>query len=532
MQATLSFHDLTFTWPDGDTPLSGLTFDLGPGRYGLVGSNGAGKSTLLRVAAGRLTATSGRVTTTGRIGYLPQDAVTGDTVAAALGVAERLTALEAIEAGSTDPDVFDTVGDDWDVADRSVAVLSRLGLAHLDLDRTVDGLSGGELTMLALGGLLLDRPDVLLLDEPSNNLDRLARRRLWNVIDGFGGLLVLASHDRELLGHVDQIGEVRDGTVRWFGGGFEAYAAAIATEQEAAERRARDAAADLRKQRREWADTQVKLARRARYGKKMTKQKREPKIIMNARKRAAQESAGRLKDQHQQDVRQARERLDAARAEVRDDREIRLDLPKTAVPANRVVLTMEQVRPRHVDLVVDLELRGPERLGLSGPNGSGKSTVLRTALGLLEPRSGDVRLRVPARYLPQRLDGVLDDDRSVIENVRAAAPSRSETELRSVLGRMLFRGRRADQRLGSLSGGERLRATLACALHADVAPQLLALDEPTNHLDLPSIRHLVEALGSFEGALLVISHDERFLDDLELDRAVDVRDLGGTDLAG
>jgi len=532
MQATLSFHDLTLTWPDGDTPLAGITTDLGPGRYGLIGANGSGKSTLLRLIAGDLAATSGSVTTPGRIAYLPQDSVTGDTVAAVLGVADQVRALRAIESGNTDQEHFDTIGDDWDVEERAAVVLGRLGLSRLTLDRSVDGLSGGELTLLALGGRLLTRPDILLLDEPSNNLDRHARERLLDVVDQFNGLLLVASHDRELLGHVDRIGEVRGGTIRWFAGGYDDYASTVAAEQEVAEREVRDAASDLRKQRRELVDAEVKLARRRRYGQKMKEQKREPKIVMGARKRAAEVSAARLRGQHQGDVDDARSRLEHAEAKVRDDREIRLDLPDTVVPTGRIVLTMEQVLLPHVDLTVDLDIRGPERVAINGPNGSGKSTLLRTALGMTEPLAGEVRVRVPARYLPQRLDHLLDPSLSVVDNLRAAAPSKSETELRSALARLLFRARRADQLVGTLSGGERLRATLACVLNADVAPQLLVLDEPTNNLDLASIRHLVEALESYGGALLVVSHDERFLDDLLLDRAVDVRRFGGDDLAG
>jgi ATPase subunit of ABC transporter with duplicated ATPase domains len=206
---------------------------------------------------------------------------------------------------------------------------------------------------------------------------------------------------------------------------------------------------------------------------------------------------------------------------VRDGREIRLDLPATAVPPSRMVLTTENLRIANTGTEVELDLRGQERVGLIGRNGSGKTTLLRTVVGEIPPASGEVRLRVPARHLPQRMD-VLDDHLSVVDNVRRHAPDADPQHVRHQLARMLFRGRSAEQPASTLSGGERLRATLACVLLAEPAPQLLLLDEPTNNLDLHSVRRLVEALASYSGAMLVVSHDVHFLDDLDLDRVVDL----------
>jgi ATPase subunit of ABC transporter with duplicated ATPase domains len=349
----------------------------------------------------------------------------------------------------------------------------------------------------------------------------VARRRLHDVVTSWQGCLVVASHDRALLSMMDDIGELRDGTLRWFGGPFEVYEQIVEAEQDTARRAVRDAESDLRKQRRELADADVKLARRRRYGQKKAEQKREPKIVMGARKRAAQVSAGRLRGGHEEDVSEARERLDAAEQQVRDDREIRLDLPATTVPPSRVVLTTEDLRLVHTGAAVELDLRGPERVRVAGRNGSGKTTLLRTIAGDIAPAGGQVHLRVPARHLPQRMD-VLDDRLSVVDNVRRHAPEADPEHIRHQLARLLFRGRSAEQLASTLSGGERLRATLACALLAEPAPQLLMLDEPTNNLDLTSIRRLVEALSSYGGAMLVVTHDEHFLADLGLDRVVDL----------
>ncbi|MGW3340743.1 ABC-F family ATP-binding cassette domain-containing protein [Streptomyces sp. NPDC001009] len=523
---SLSATSLTFAWPDGTPVLDGLDISFGPGRTGLVGANGSGKSTLLKLLSGSLTPTDGTIRVSGEIGLLPQN-VTLDTalrVEAALGIAAKRAALHAIEAGDVSEEHFETLDEDWDVEERALVTLGELGLGHIGLDRTVGEVSGGESVLLRLAALLLRRPDVLLLDEPTNNLDLYARRRLYAAVAGWPGVLVVVSHDRELLDMVDQIADLRAGEVAWYGGNYSAYEEALAVEQEAAERTVRAAEADVRKQRRELSDAQMKLARRKRYGQKMYDSKREPKIVMGARKRAAQESAGKHRIMHEERLAEARERLDEAVEAVRDDDEIRVDLPYTAVPPGRQVLTLEKLETVHGPRVEGLlDLRGPERIALVGRNGSGKTTLLRTIAGELAPVSGLAEAHVPLRFLPQRLD-VLDDGATVAENVARFAPGATPNRVRARLARFLFRGKRADQHAGTLSGGERFRAALAALLLAEPAPQLLLLDEPTNNLDMASVHQLTSALESYEGALIVAGHDLPFLDSIGITRWLLVAD--------
>ncbi|MEV5430455.1 ABC-F family ATP-binding cassette domain-containing protein [Streptomyces sp. NPDC052701] len=520
MSTSVTVTSLSFAWPDGTPVFEGLDVSFGPGRTGLVGVNGSGKSTLLKLIAGELLPAEGAVRVAGEVGYLPQN-VTLDTalrVDEALGIAGRRAALHAIEAGDAAEEHFETVGDDWDVEERALAALGELGLGHLGLDRTVGEVSGGESVLLRLAALLLRRPDVLLLDEPTNNLDLYARRRLYAAVGSWPGVTVVVSHDRDLLELVDQIADLRSGEITWYGGNYSAYEEALAVEQEAAERMVRVAEADLRKQKRELADAQVKLARRRRYGQKMWDQKREPKIVMGARKRAAQESAGKHRVMHEEKLAEARERLDEAVEAVRDDDVIRVDLPHTAVPPGRTVLTLQDLEPAYGARVRGgFELRGPERIALIGRNGAGKTTLLRTVCGELAPVAGEVRAHVPLRFLPQRLD-VLDGELTVAENVARFAPGATANRIRARLARFLFRGARADQKAATLSGGERFRAALAALMLAEPAPQLLMLDEPTNNLDMASVRQLTTALDSYEGALIVASHDLPFLESLGITR--------------
>ncbi|MER5792698.1 ABC-F family ATP-binding cassette domain-containing protein [Streptomyces sp. NPDC001980] len=520
MSASVTITSLSFAWPDGSPVFDGLDISFGPGRTGLVGVNGSGKSTLLKLVAGELTPADGSVKVAGEVGHLPQN-VTLDTalrVEEVLGIAARRAALHAIEAGDASERHFETLGDDWDVEERALVTLGELGLGHIGLDRTVGEVSGGESVLLRLAALLLRRPDVLLLDEPTNNLDLYARRRLYAAVASWPGVLIVVSHDRELLDLVDQIADLRAGEVTWYGGNFSAYEEALAVEQEAAERMVRVAEADVRKQKRELSDAQVKLARRKRYGQKMFEQKREPKIVMGARRRAAQESAGKHRIMHEERLSEAKERLDEAVEAVREDDEIRVELPYTAVPPGRNVLTLENLELAHGSRVKGIvDLRGPERIALIGRNGAGKTTLLRTIAGELAPVAGEAHAHVPLRFLPQRLD-VLDDELTVAENVARFAPDAGNNRIRARLARFLFRGARADQQAGTLSGGERFRAALAALLLAEPAPQLLMLDEPTNNLDMASVRQLTTALESYAGALIVASHDLPFLESIGVTR--------------
>ncbi|MFC9326095.1 ABC-F family ATP-binding cassette domain-containing protein [Kitasatospora sp. NPDC057015] len=517
-QTAVLCTDLGFDWPDGSTVLDGFQLAVGPGRTGLIGLNGAGKSTLLRLIAGELTPTAGSVRVAGELGYLPQGLTLDTTlrVDEALGIRAAREALHAIESGDTDERHYDALGEDWDVEERARATLDRLGLDRLGLDRTTGELSGGEAVLLRLAALLLRRPDVLLLDEPTNNLDLAARERLYETVASWHGVMVIVSHDRELLRYVDQIADLRDGAVTWYGGDIAQYERTVAAQQETAERLVRAAEADVQRQKRDLSEARIRLERSASYGRKRSVTRNDPKIFAGKFKRQAQETAGRLQGMHTERLDEARQRLGAAEEAVRDDAEIRVDLPRTEVPAGRTVLSLVKVRLPY-GVGADLELRGAERVALVGRNGSGKTTLLRTVAGELAPLAGEIDTPVPLRHLPQRLD-LLDDSLSVVDNVKAFAPGAGDNAVRARLARFLFRGARAEQLAGTLSGGERFRATLAALLLADPAPQLLLLDEPTNNLDLASVRQLTEALAGYRGALVVASHDLPFLRGLGVTR--------------
>ena len=497
---TLATVGLGLTWPDGTVALHDLDLTVPPGRTALVGANGTGKSTLLRLLAGEIAPTTGRVVVTGEVALLHQDLLTAPGASARaedlLGITARRRALHRIEGGSTDPADFDALGDDWDVEERTVALLERLGLPGALLDRGLSELSGGEVVRVALAGLLLRRPDVLLLDEPTNNLDRDSRARLHEVLDGWGGTLLVVSHDRELLEHVDRVVDLRrrhDGVVSatWYGGGYTAYREQVETEQRAATQAVATARADVRRQQRDRQEAERLLAQRRRQGARTAVRTNMGKGAQDFWRNRSERNAADYRALHDQRLQTAREELAEAESRVHEDAPIHIDLPGTEVPRGRRVLRARGV-PLLDGSILDLDVVGPERIAVTGPNGSGKTTLLRR---LLDPGAVDaeVQVLVPAGVLSQRLD-LLDDTLGIDAALARLAPDVDPQERRARLARFGFRGASGDLVVGSLSGGERLRATLTEVLLAEPPPHLLVLDEWTNNLDLDSLELLTYAL--------------------------------------
>ncbi|WP_426702340.1 ABC-F family ATP-binding cassette domain-containing protein [Rhodanobacter sp. Col0626] len=524
--------NLVFSWPDGTPVLEGLSFVLGAVRTGLVAPNGAGKSSLLKLLAGELQPQAGRIEVSGVVGYLPQSlAMDGDaTVAEVLGIAAKLHALEAIAAGDANTAHFDVVDGDWDLRERSMSTLARLGLGDVALERRLSTFSGGEAMWLGLAAQLLRHPDVLLLDEPTNNLDQAARQRLYSVLQDWKGCLLVASHDRELLERMDQIAELMPAELRLYGGGFAFYREALETAQRAAEQQVRNLRSEVKREQREMQQSRERAARRAGNAARGLADAGLPRIVAGNRKSAAQATAAKTDATHAARVDQVRSRLHDASRALRETAPLDLSLPATRVPSDRVLFAAEGLRVEQGgrDLFgphgLALSIHGPQRIALRGANGAGKSSLLRVIAGELPPDAGSVQ-RGAGRvaYLSQRLDR-LDPARTVAENFAFTAPDMPAQERANLLARLQFQGDRMHLPTTALSGGERLRAVLACVLHATPAPQLLLLDEPTNNLDLASVDLLAQALRAYEGALVVVSHDPAFLAEIDVGRWIELSD--------
>jgi ATPase subunit of ABC transporter with duplicated ATPase domains len=524
MSAFITLESVAAATPDGRRLFENLTLSIGTERIGLVGRNGVGKSSLLAILAGTRLPAAGTVARAGTVVMLDQapDLSTDDRLVALLGVAPDWDRLSRIEAGQGDEtDLNDA---DWDLPGRITQALADVGLGELDPERPARSLSGGQATRAALARLLIAAPDVLLLDEPTNNLDAEARDLVTRVLGRWKGGAVVVSHDRTLLRGMDRIVELSGLGARSYGGGYDLYVERKAQEAAAAERDLDHAERETRRVARETQVARERKDRRDAVGKKFAAKGGTPKILLGMMAERAEMSGAREGKLAQRLVSDAAEAKASAEARVERLKTLAFDLPPSHLPAGRTVLDFDGVSFAWSDdapVITDLSFQiiGPERVAAVGPNGAGKTTLIRLATGDLAPTRGEVRRGVSAALLDQRA-ALLDDDQTILENFRRLNPAASVNDAHAALARFLFRNAAAHQVAGTLSGGERLRAALACVLCGATPPQLLILDEPTNHLDLASIEAVEAALAGYDGALLVVSHDEDFLDAVGVERRI------------
>lgn len=516
----LSVEGVSYVLPNGETLFSGLTENFDQRHTGLVGRNGSGKTVLARILSGQLQPTHGRCVRAGAVHYLAQQVRprADATVADLAGVRGVLDALKRIEGGSSAQEDFDAVADRWDIEQQLGQALAQHGLTPLDASTPAGVLSGGEAMRVALIGAQLSDADFLVLDEPSNHLDRHSRRALVEWLHHWQRGLLVISHDRQLLTRMDRIVELSCLGLRSYGGSYTFYVQAKAQEQQSALAELDRAKLDRRREEQSMRQQRERQEKRQTRGMRSAKEANQAKVLLGRQKERSEQSMGKLRRQQTDAQLELSQRVREAAAQTADDLHIYLHESSDPEAAPRNVAELDNVQLPFVSQVtrcLNLLVAGQQRIGLLGRNGCGKSTLLKVLAGRIEPMAGVCKVTNRVAYLDQGLD-ILDAHRPVLEQLQAVNHTLSEGELRTRLAQLGLDAPRIAMPSGSLSGGERLKAALACVLYADKPPHLLLLDEPSNHLDLPSVHALEKLLASYPGALVVTSHDPFFLEQLRL----------------
>ncbi|REC47281.1 ribosomal protection-like ABC-F family protein [Chryseobacterium pennipullorum] len=522
-------QNISFGFPGGDLLFNPINLTIqAHTKSALVGSNGMGKSTLLKIIAGEIQPLSGNMNVQGQIFYVPQ--MFGNfnhlTIAECLKVDPKLDALYKITNGEVDEQYFEILNDDWDIEERCRNALQYWNLEQFDLNQKLEALSGGQKTKVFLAGMMVNETDMIVLDEPTNHLDLEARKKLYDFIEKTNATVIMVSHDRTLLNLVNTIFELSNQGIAAYGGNYDFYAEQKEVESEALQNDIHAKERALKKAKEKERETLERKQKLDTKGKQKQEKSGVARIMMNTLRNNAEKNTSKLKSVHAEKISDISEDLRDLRSAVRNSDQMKVNFSDSNLHSGKVLVTAEDINfsygaeklwPENLDL----EVRSGDRISIKGPNGSGKTTLIQLLLGSLKPSAGNIsRAGFNSIYIDQEYS-LIDPDKTLYEFVQKFNDSAlQESEVKTLLSRFLFRKETWGKKCGVLSGGERLRLLLCGLSISTGAPDVMILDEPTNNLDLQNVEILTNSIKDYHGTLLVISHDEVFLEEIGVHKEV------------
>lgn len=527
----LMLQNISHHHPDKDLLFSNINLAVNENdKIALIGNNGIGKSTLLKLISKEIKPTGGSLNISAAPYYVPQmmEQFNHLTIAQTLKIDSKLNALKEILSGNATAENFIALNDDWNIEDRCEKAMEYWQLKGLDFTLKMSALSGGQKTKVFMAGIIIHQPELILLDEPSNHLDSAGRQLLCDFIEAEKRTFIVVSHDRKLLNMLHKMCELRKDGIHVYGGNYEFYEAQKQIEKNALASDIKHTEKTLRKAKdkaRENLEKQQKLDSR---GKGKQEKAGVARIMMNTLRNKAENSTSKLKNTHEEKLNELAEELQGLRASSPPIDKMKLNIYNSVLPKGKILCRASEINFAYKkDMLwkhnLSFEITSGERIALKGNNGSGKTTLINIILEKLKPAMGSIYFNLKKTFHLDQEYSIINNNLSVFEQAKIfAANALQEHEIKIRLARFLFDKNMWDKPCSTLSGGEKMRLILCTLTIAPQTPDIIILDEPTNNIDIQNIEILTTAINDYNGAIIVVSHDEKFLDQINITRVIEL----------
>ncbi|HEU0228596.1 MAG TPA: ABC-F family ATP-binding cassette domain-containing protein [Arachidicoccus soli] len=527
----LILQNISYTHPNKNLLFDNINLTINQHhKIALIGNNGSGKSTLLKIIANELSPLNGQINTVSEPYYVPQ--IFGPfnelTIGQALKVEDKLNALNEILNGHVTEENYALLEDDWTIDERCQEALAYWQLSKLDLLQKMDTLSGGQKTKVFLAGITIHQPELVLLDEPSNHLDVLGRQLLYDFIQSTKSTLVVVSHDRKLLNLLETVCELSKHGIKVYGGNYDFYKEQKIIENNALSQDIQNKEKALRKAKEKERDTIERQQKLDNRGKSKQEKAGVARIMMNTLRNNAENSTSKLKSVHAEKIGDISQELQALRSSLPDIDKMKFGFDNSTLHRGKILFRATNINFAYNSQLLwkddlNVQITSGERIALKGKNGSGKTTLIKLILGDIEPQKGTI-------YRADNKSVYIDQDYSLLDNKLKVyqqaeqfnISALQEHEIKIRLNRFLFTKEDWDKSCSALSGGERMRLLLCCLIINSKSPDILIFDEPTNNLDIQNVEILMAAINEYQGTLIIVSHDETFLEQINVERKIEL----------
>lgn len=524
----VSVHNFSYQHSDRVTLFSNINLQINGGqKIALVGRNGTGKTTLLNAIENNQL--YNEIEVSEDIYLVPQhtEYYNNNTIADILQITGKITALHAILNGDRKPENFDVLNDDWEVETNATIALEHWELSEFPLDTFLSELSGGEKVKVFLAGIDLLKPRLIMMDEPTNHLDYQAREKLYSCIENITATVVVVSHDRQLLNLLTDIFELSKNEIKYYKGNYDSYIEQKEMEQEALVRQLESRQQEIKKAENIRQQVVERRQRQEARSDAHAAKKGLPRIVAGNRKRESERSNGKITNKHERKIADLNDAMKQLQKQLDTDKGLKLALQNSPLHIGKILVQAKNINytydKRNIwQQDMNFTIYSGDRILIKGKNGSGKTTLIQMIVGLKSPSIGDFMVvDFDFLYLDQNYS-LIDIEKTVYEQAQSYNINMTEHEVKMNLARSQFTAESWNKKCRMLSGGEKMKLSLCSLIISNKVPDMLILDEPTNNLDIESIHVLTTTIKQYDGSLLVVSHDRYFVDELQLDREIDM----------